>query len=194
MGWQFWLKVILFASVLIIMYIIYIRQDYSIGILLFLYILAFTGGLYIGKQLKDKQEEIYGSNVGYYDKKVKITKKILKSKDLLHKLKVDILVQQYEEELPKQKLTTYIFRPFPKLFSAGFIPLLVVFLGWVLKNTEKMEIGFELAKILLILLIVLLGFYCLLKVLAEEILDRDYKKMEELKNILRDILIKDLIE
>lgn len=140
---------------------------------------------YFGKEIQKVKLSIVGNNTDAYEHDIISMRKILKRYNIMRMDQLDILIDQASEEAVNLKGSDRFF----KLLSVGtgiLVPILMLIIKWVLENDA---LGIYVVLQILTLTIMILGLTIIFKVVFEQLLDMEYKKMMDLKRKLEDIKI-----
>lgn len=166
-------------------------NKFTIFLSIIFILLACISYYLIIKFLLNVKYRIYDSHEKFYiSTKVMTVKNILKNKNLYKKKKIEILINQIDEQIEDYNILKYLTNPIKIFLNSWLIPFLLIYLGWVFKIYGNEDIKSIIGKIFLTSLILLL-FYFATKPILDDLINKDIKKMKQLKIILQDILILD---
>ena len=159
------------------------------GVLLLLFIVVFII-LYIFVR-KDNIKN-YIKDLDWYNGKLDIFRDLLKDDNfnLYTKDKIKLLIELYNEELPKLQISKSLFKPLITIFSSMIIPIIVygfkLFSDSIGINFMVYILAFAIAFILY-----LLGIYYILRHTMIRLLDSQYYVIKNVIAMMNDIILKD---
>lgn len=146
--------------------------------------------LYIFK----RKEEIrnYSIDLAWYRKRLDIFRNLLKEDSFrfYDKKKIQFLIDRCNDEIPKLRLSSTLFKPMITVFSGMIIPIIIYGFTMYSQHLGNEVIAYILV-FTVILIMYILGFYYMIKPTIEKILDSKYYTITNIKNMLQDILLVD---
>lgn len=153
---------------------------------------AAGAGFYFGNEVRKIIRRKIGTHQDIYHVNISRLRSILIRRNIKTRNQIDLLLEQINEELPKLKTSEPLLKPIYSVSTIIIIPIILVIVKWVI---DKNSNGIYLVILLVLITIMVASLYYMIKPLLEDLLDREYKRMLKLKQMLEDIrIIDDLID
>lgn len=120
---------------------------------------------------KDKAEILYNTL---------IIEKITKGKQ------IEVFMEMVKNKLTSSRISKDLFKPFSVFFSSVILTLLTLIIGWILNKTEPSLDVLSILAMIVAVLLQLFGLFLIVKPAVEEVLDREYFKLQEFQVILEN--------
>ncbi|MED3804404.1 hypothetical protein P4562_21110 [Lysinibacillus xylanilyticus] len=186
--WYKWLICFIPFIVSLTLFFIFISKNQWIFFVAYLS-LACSSGAYLGYEIKKIKLQKFGTNREIYDKKIESLNNILLNFNITKKEQINILINQINDTITKIKVSEQIFKPFYTICTVVLIPFITLFINALIKNNEQIVTAISIFALIL----AFIGIGLMIKNPIEQILDSQYRNMEELKGLLEDINIQLLV-